>query len=249
MNAKETLCQRRERRFKTSDDQSLRCDTNVSDEELVQGAVIDISPGGLRLLCEGNFSVGQTFCTELKTERSHGTYRGVIRRLEPWMAGQSILGCELLDPIPAEILETLAQQGIVNRRSDDRACWNQSGKISWELQPGEFDVEIHDCSPGGLKLSSQTCLPDDLRLRIRVDVGEEEPIVVDAKTVWQLEQDNGVLAGLAFTKREVPEAITRILGNQSDQSESDQPAIRQSILVAAAAILLSVAIMQTGWWG
>lgn len=242
----ETLCRRKEPRFKTCDEESLLCDTAVEDIEAVNGAVIDISPSGLRLLCEGNFKVGQELTTELKTdERTHGTYRGVIRRVEPWMGGNSILGCQLLDKIPEEVLESLAQEEVVNRRQDDRVDWGQSAKISWELQPGEFDVEIHDCSPGGMKVSSQTNLPDDLRLRLCIDVGEDEPVVVDAKTVWQQDENDEIVAGLAFTKKELPDAIAEVLGHdQPSQLHFRVPSIRQSIVIASTVILLGVALFR-----
>ena len=250
MSEQETICRRKERRFKTSDDQSLLCDTAVHEEDVIQGTVIDISSSGLRLLCEGNFKVGQTFTTELKTDRSHGTYGGVIRRVEPWMGGKFVLGCQLLDTIPDSVLETLSHEGVVNRRRDDRVQWNQAAKISWELQPGETDIQIQDCSPGGLKLSSAVPLPDDLRLRIRVDVSDDEQMVVDAKTIWQREQEDGVQAGLAFTKREIPDAIMHVLGHgQSETDSGGQPAIRPSLLIAAAVVLLAVSLLQTGWLG
>jgi hypothetical protein len=226
----------------------------LDEKDAIEGAVIDISSRGVRLLCEGSFAVGQTFVTELHTDRSHGSFRGVIRRVEPWMGGKLILGCQLLDAVPAEILEGLAQQGAVNRRRDDRVDWNQPAKISWELQPGNVEIEIQDCSPGGLKISSPVTIPDDLRLRICVDVGEEEPLLVDAKSVWQLPQQEGVLAGLAFTRKEVPDAIRRILG-MADTDEGlasmsrQRTMLRRGIVAAAAVFTLAVAVWQTGLWG
>lgn len=251
MRSNESLCRRKEKRFKTTDDQSLQCQTAISEDEPIPGAVFDISPSGLRFLCEGNFTVGQTFSTELTADRSYGEFRGVIRRVEPWTGGKSILGCQLIDKIPVDVLEKLAHQEMINRRQDDRVDWNQSAKISWELQQGEFDIQIQDCSPGGLKLLAQQPLPEDLSMRIRVNVGEDEPLVVSAKPIWQQQQEDGILAGLAFTKREVPEAVTRILDRERDQNadRGEEVSIRRSILVAAVVVILGAALVQTGVLG
>ncbi len=253
MHADETLSKRKERRFKTCDGKSLQCDTVVNEDDINHGTVIDISPSGLRLLCEGQFRVGQTISTELRTDRSHGTYRGVIRRVEPWVGGQSILGCQLNDTIPHEILEALAHEGVVNRRRDDRIVWKQPAKMSWELQPGDIDIEIQDCSPDGMKISSRKTIPDDVRVRIHVDIGDQEPMVIDARTAWQLEQQDGCLAGLSFTKREIPEALTRILAEADGTSVAEKKGkrlslVRRTIWAATAIVVFGLTLLQTGLW-
>ncbi len=254
MTTEELLCNRREPRFKTSDDQPLQCNTKIDEENFIEGAVIDISSGGLRLLCEGSFTVGQTFLTELQTDRSHGSFRGVIRRVEPWKGGQAILGCQLIDRIPAAALERLAQEGSVNRRRDDRVHWAQPAKISWELQAGDVDIEVQDCSPGGLKISSPTAIPDDLRLRICIDMGDDEQLLVDAKSVWQHPQPEGVIAGLAFTKKDVPDAVRRILEMDDPREqlaaiEKRRSLLRRGGLAVAGIFVLGVALWQAGVWG
>ena len=115
-------CRRKEPRFKICDGQSLPCQTSVGEksDSLKDGSVIDLSTTGIRILCEGNFVVGQEFATQLVANERQGEFRGVIRRVEPWVGGKSILGCQLLDPIPSELLQELAMLGIVNRRIDPR---------------------------------------------------------------------------------------------------------------------------------
>lgn len=226
----------------------MQGDCIVNDDEPKQGTVIDISSSGMRFLCDGKFSVGQSFSIELKTDRSHGNFEGVIRRVEPWMGGQSILGCELVDTIPNEVLGELAHEGIVNRRRDERVDWNQPAKITWELHPGDVDIEIKDCSLDGLKITSQTPIPDNVRLRICVDMGDQDQVVVDAKTVWQLEQADQCVAGLAFTKREAPETVKRLLAKDdateaTEQKTNHRSSIRRSILVATVIVVFGLALL------
>ncbi len=251
MNAQTTLSRRKERRFKTCDDQPLRCVTFVDFEDPVEGTVIDISASGLRLLCDGNFNVGQAFLTELKTDRLHGVFPGVVRRVQPWTEGKSVLGCQLLETIPDDVLAALATEGVLNRRDHERVEWKQPAKATWELRSGEIDIEIQDCSLGGLKIYSQTEVPDDTRLRIRVDIGDGEQMVVDAKTRWQRKHLDGYLAGLAFTSQKVPEVIRRIVAREANVDDRQPSATRKrsivrGILVAAAIVLIGLVVSQTG---
>ncbi len=244
-------CRRKERRFKTRDPDALRCDTSVNEEDPRPGTVIDISSRGLRFLCSGQFKVGQSFSTELKTDRSHGTFRGEIRRVQPWTGGKTVLGCQLIDRIPEEVLQNLAREGVVNRRSDERVEWNQPAKMSWELQQGEINVEIKDCSTGGLKIRSPKPIPDDLLVRIRVDMGDDDPLVIDARPVWQVQQDDHCVAGLAFTDFGIPEAVIRFLaqGEAAEQWSPQQSSpFRRCVLVVTAIFVLGVSLWQIGVW-
>ena len=258
MKKDETLGRRREPRFKTEDKSFLQCDCFHEDEDPRHGGVIDMSTHGLRFICEGDFRVGQVVLIELKTDRSHGAFGGIIRRANPWVKGQTVYGCELVEPLTDDVLETLAQEGVVNRRGEQRINWNQPAKMSWELQADEVDIEIEDCSIGGLKINSQTKIPENVNLRIRVSAksdesdsadGQEES-QIDARTVWQKEHDEGYLVGLSFRNGDLPPAVTQIL-EQGEPAQlrsvaSKRPrSIRPSILVAATIVVVCVTLLQT----
>jgi hypothetical protein len=202
-------CKRRESRYKTNEEGALKCETTVAQDPLRRGTVIDLSTSGIRLLCEGQFEVGQEIFAELATDRSHGIYRGVVRRIEPWVGGQSVLGCSLREPIPESVLQALANEDIVNRRSGDRRGLDESAKVSWPLEQGEFDVELKDFSDGGMKIESSVPIPDNVRLRFRMDIDGEE-IVVEAKSMWKQEADDVCVAGVAFTHRDAPGKIAQV---------------------------------------
>ncbi len=251
MTSDRTLHNRKEPRYQTCDDQSLHCETFIDYDDPIKGTVIDISSSGLRLLCRGDFVVGKAILTELKTDQLQGVFPGVIRRVEPWVDGQVVLGCQLLETVPDDLLDSLAHQAIIDRRRDARVGWKQPAKMSLELQPGEVDVEIQDCSLGGISISSQTAIPNNARARIRIEIGDQQHVIVDAKAVWQVEHDNGCSVGLAFTKREVPALITQVLANGGDCGDSalatyNGSSFRRNILVAVAVVLFGLAMTQTG---
>ncbi|QDT12361.1 PilZ domain-containing protein [Planctomycetes bacterium K23_9] len=253
MEDEATLCVRKERRYKTCDDQSLRCDTFVEFDEPVQGNVIDISPGGLRMLSEGTFKIGQPFVTELKTNELHGVFPGIVRRVEPWVDGKSVLGVQLLESIPEEVLESLAHENVINRRREDRVDWRQNAKLNWELHESQVDIEIQDCSSGGLKIALKEPLPEGARLRIHVlSPDTDEETIIAAKTVWQSERKGTFEAGLAFITREIPDLVADVLSHgmvAEVDSLNRKRSMRRSVLVAAVATVLCLALTQTGLLG
>lgn len=249
MDRTETVCRRKEARYRTCNGRSLDSIAFVELEEPILGTVIDISPSGLRLLADGKITVGQPFLTELRTNRLHGVYGGVVRRVEPWVDGTTVLGCQLLDKIPVETLETLANEGVIDRRQDERLEWEQMADLSWELKQGDVPVKVVDCSPGGMKLISQVPIPDDVGLRVRIDVCGRD-MDIDARYVWQEKQGEEYLCGVAFTNREVPEAIARIMKEYKSskvvekEKEKRRTVIRQSLLVTSLMVIFAVALLQ-----
>ncbi|MGB7346025.1 MAG: PilZ domain-containing protein [Pirellulaceae bacterium] len=253
MDEEATLCVRKERRYKTCDDQTLHCDSFVEFEDPVQGNVIDISPSGLRMLSEGTFKVGQAFLTELKTDQMHGVYSGIVRRVEPWVNGKSVLGVQLLETIPDDVLEALANEHVINRRREDRVDWKQAATVNWELHDQPIDVEIQDCSMGGLRIASQQQIPAGARLRIQVtsNDGEDETLIA-AKTVWQSELAEGFEVGLAFITRDLPERVAEIVNKQPSVEAAAQQrkrSMRLSVMVAAVTAVCCFSLFRIGVLG
>lgn len=179
-----TVDTRKEPRFTaTNGAKKLQCETTLAVCGIRRGEVVDISKNGIRLLCDGSFEVGQPIFTELTTDRSHGIYQGMIRRVERWPDGGSILGCSLDDPIPDEILEQLAGDGVVSRVSDLPLG------VQRALNQQPFNQEGHEFDHSGDSVdrrnASAVDLPTNVRLRVRFDaVAEEDPVIVEAKAIW-----------------------------------------------------------------
>ena len=231
---------RREPRYKTSSDQRLRCRTAVDEPgngQIWEGTIIDISPSGMRLLSDGDFQVGQPIWTELKTTRSHGIYRGDVRRIEPWVAGQLILGCSLRDTIPNEVLQELASEGVINRRADGRFSIDVPGAISWPLSAEEIAVKIQDYSSGGMKLLSEERIPEQTRLRLRFEAGGQE-VTLEAKSAWTRQTDQGWITGVGLVDHDAPTIVADTLGRETqsesaDSSKSGTGTTRQVFTLAA----------------
>jgi PilZ domain len=209
----QSICTRKERRFKTCDENLLRCELALESGGVRRGSVLDLSASGLRMVCEGSFTVGTAFTVDLTSDRSYGMFCGVVRRVDPWVGGRSVIGCSLSDRIRDQVLEDLANLGVVDRRSDHRVPVTRKAKISWQLQPGEIDAELQDCSSGGLKLLASAPVPLNSRLRIRFEdeQGDDGWITVEGNSVWQRECEAGVYVGIAFTQKDTPNLISHLL--------------------------------------
>jgi hypothetical protein len=189
-----------------------------------------------------------TISTEFKTRRSHGTYRGVIRSVEPWAGTQSMLGCELSEPIQSEVLQELIDAGIVNRRCDDRITWDKPAGLSGDQKPDELDVEIRDYSPGGIRVFSQQPIPDSVVLNVRVQCSLGNEIVVAATTIWKSQKGDGCHAGLAFATCDGPHKISEIHQYEEfgiePEGYSPPRWIRPSLVAGAAGVLFTVTAFQ-----
>lgn len=216
-----SICTRRERRYTTSAEKLLRCEAAVEEGGLRMGHVIDLSSAGIRLLCDGQFRVGEQIHVQLYSDRSHGLYRGTVRRVEPWVDARTVLGCSLENKIPDSVLEELASEGIVNRRSDDRFRLSQQASISWQLSSCDVDVELTDYSYGGLRFESEIEVPLDTSVRLTIELPDEE-VVLNGRTLWRTESENGYTAGIAFTEREAPATVEKIVQG-ADRSKSSGP--------------------------
>ena len=99
-----------------------------------------------------------------------------------------------------------------------------------------------------MKIFSKTELPENLGIRVIVDVFGQES-VLDTRCAWQVERDGGFQCGLAFTNREVPEAIARIMEryevevDRRQKVEIRRATIRKSLIVTSVCVLLGVAVL------
>jgi len=247
--------QRKQRRFKTNEAQVLRCTVDVGEHvaedvaegEMNEGTVVDLSNSGMRLLCSGTFRVGQTIHIALNTDFPIERFAGVVRYVEPWTGGQTILGCSLDEGIDDVVLHSLADQGFLNRRSDPRVEVTYPAKMFWPLHPDRVDIELRDYSSGGLMIHSDVSIPEDKRLRVCLDSDSDDDLCVETRLQWKNLSDKGCLAGLAFVHHDSPQRVAEVLGLDSGRRVSQvQTTVRRGkgskLLLAGLAAMLILAV-------
>ena len=196
---------RKQRRFKTNEAQALACCIEVDGQDGSSGTVIDLSNSGMRLLCSEQCRVGQSICVTMDTDLPTTMFHGEVRYVEPWVGGQTILGCSLTESIGDAVLHKLADEGFLNRRSDPRIEVTHSAQMFWPLHPDRVDIELRDYSNGGLMIHTDVAIPDDKRLRVCISGDDDNDLCVETKLQWKRVSGNGCLAGLAFVHNERPE--------------------------------------------
>ena len=237
---------RKQRRFKTNEAQALACCIEVEGAEEQPGTVVDLSNSGMRLLCSGQYRVGQRIQVKMDTDLPTDVFQGEIRYVEPWVGGQTILGCRLTENIGDAVLHKLADQGFLNRRSDPRIEVTHPAKMFWPLHPDRVDIELRDYSNGGLMIHTDVVIPDDKRLRVCINDDDENDLCVETKLQWKRVSENGCLAGLAFVHNDAPQRVARVLGiNKQDEQDLEDgkrgSGIAKFLFLGVAAVLILVA--------
>ncbi|MDB4749514.1 PilZ domain-containing protein [Rubripirellula sp.] len=203
---------RKQRRFKTNEAQALACRIEVDGNEASSGTVIDLSNSGMRLLGGGQYRVGQEIRVAMDIDLPTDVFHAEVRYVEPWVGGQTILGCSLTESIGDAVLHKLADQGFLNRRSDPRIEVIHPAKMFWPLHPDRVDIEVRDYSNGGLMIHTEVAIPDDKRLRVCIDGVDDNDLCVETKLQWKRLSGDGCLAGLAFVHHDAPQRVARVLG-------------------------------------
>ncbi|MDE0864978.1 MAG: PilZ domain-containing protein [Rubripirellula sp.] len=239
---------RKQRRYKTNQAQALRCEAEVDSGQVTAGTVVDLSNSGMRLLCSGQFHVGEKIKISLEANSPTDMFIGVIKYVEPWVGGQTILGCNLDGGIDDSVLHKLADQGFLNRRSDPRIEVTHPATMFWPLHSDRVDIELRDYSNGGLMIHSEVSIPDDKRLRVCIDGEEDSDLCVETKLQWKRVSDKGYVAGLAFVHNDAPQRVAKVLGlmskkNPNEGRKTSRRFVPRMLLVGLAAMLvLSIAI-------
>lgn len=243
---------RKQRRFKTNEAQVLACSIEVDGEQSCPGTVIDLSNNGMRLLSSGQYRVGEKIRVIMDTDLPTDEFLGEVRYVEPWVGGQTILGCSLNKHIGDAVLHKLADQGFLNRRSDPRIEVMHPAKMFWPLHPDRVDIELRDYSNGGLMIHTDVIIPDDKRLRVCIDCEDDSDLCVETKLQWKRVSDNGCIAGLAFVHNDAPQRVARVLGITSPNDPNNRKnktgrGLRAMLFFGLAVVVLltvGVAVLQ-----
>ena len=237
---------RRQRRFKTDEAQVLACRIELPNEEANAGTVVDLSNNGMRLLSNGQFRVGQQIRVIMETDLPTEEFVGEVRYIEPWVGGQTILGCSLNENIGDDVLHTLADQGFLKRRSDPRIEVTHPAKMFWPLHPDRIDIELRDYSNGGLMIQTDVVIPDDKRLRVCIDCEDDTDSCVETKLQWKRVTDKGCIAGLAFVHGDAPQRVASVLGinvpgDEDAGKRKSGRGLRTALFLGLAVVLFMVA--------
>ncbi|MBI3462101.1 MAG: PilZ domain-containing protein [Planctomycetes bacterium] len=164
---------------------------------------IDISEGGCKLRVAGALSFEESFT--LVVGCVEGPLRLTLSCRVAWLREEWehcwLVGCQFIPNLPAEAMEEMFCNGVIERRQYPRYPVSGEATVQWELQSESFSVQSVDISEAGFCIRCpQTARPGQ-RLRLSLGAGPSRTIV-QAKTQWCMELDQSFLVGCAFLDRD-----------------------------------------------
>lgn len=197
------LGERSEPRYRAYSDDVLACSVSVrsGDEEKTSIArVINLSQSGARLKIPIVVSVGQQIHIRFTVAETdfEVSADATIRWAQPAADGQTAFGCVLDESIDSQLLEELAEAGILERRQDERIPVSIPVHTRQELSDTDADAEIQEYSRGGLRLISEKKIDLDGRLMISFP---EVCKTIIVRPVWQREIDERFQVGCRLLER------------------------------------------------
>lgn len=168
----------------------------------IGGKLLDLSPGGAKVLLDGTFRFQQAVRLRLDSV-DIGLHLCVSARVcwirpheELWQ-----LGCSFHPPLPQEDVERLLSAGVLDRRRAVRETVEKLATALWELNPQPTPVTVADLSRGGFCLRSALPAEPGSRLRLQVPTGDES-IEATATVQWRMQAPEGYLLGCSLTSLE-----------------------------------------------
>ncbi|HBV63782.1 MAG TPA: hypothetical protein DEF45_12250 [Rhodopirellula sp.] len=240
----DTAENRKQQWYKTKDMRALTCCIAVEGVDGNTGTVLDLSSNGLRLLCVGQYRVGQRIQVKMDTPLLTDVFHGEVRNVEPRGDGKIIVGCSLNENVGDEVLHKLADQGFLKRRRDARIEVTHSARMFWSQHPDQVHIELRDYSNGGLMIHTDVVIPDDDHLKLIIAGEHDNDLCVETKLQWKRVSGSGCFAGLAFVDDDAPQRVARVLGlsNQDDQASEIKKSGSggQLVFVSVAAVLILI---------
>jgi hypothetical protein len=220
----------REERYRIADPTAV----TVEIEKNAHGEIVrldaelsDISLGGVRLRSKTSVAKKDALTVNIIPKGFPRTLsaRAQVCWTTPAPKGYCWLGCSIEPKIPQALLDHLAENGILERRHDNRKKVAVAVPACWELNPTTFQASIVNVSPGGICLSIPLSGNPGERIRLTLPGDDDDPTYVLTTVCWQVDTDNGYIVGCKFSH---PMSYKRLL--QLTDAEEPKPAKKPSLL-------------------
>lgn len=211
---------------------------DTRDSQTVAGTLLDLSPGGAKVLLATPFRFQQAVmlrleCPELSLYLCLAARVCWIRPTgEQWQ-----LGCSFDPPLPDEDLQRLLSEGVLDRRRCQRKRINHGATASWELNSKPTEVTIVDLSGGGFCLHSPLPAEPAGRLKLQVIGRNDQRIDATATVQWRMQTEEGYLLGCSVPHAETNNLLQTALADESILAAQHQPSRMPWYLLVAAACL------------
>jgi hypothetical protein len=165
--------------------------------------LVDISREGVKLLASSRLHIHETVTIRIEVPEVRRDFSLPARvcwshpaKGESWR-----LGCTFTQDLHEDVLDQLAVLGYIERRKDPRQTVDAEAWAVWELAEQGFPVRIVSLSPGGFCICCPQAGKIGARLLLEFGNGEDRPVRIHGRAVWQATADGYCLMGCALASR------------------------------------------------
>lgn len=226
------------------------CRTSESGPETIPADLLDMSRCGLKLSIPTQLEVHEVIQLHLVNDElglnliESAQIRWVREKAE---TGTWDVGCEIQRGIDENVLEELAERGLLDRRDSARHNVTAEGLAQWELSEDSVPVQLLNLSTEGFCLASDQATNVGSRLKLTlIDDDGQSQVEILARSRWQHEFENGYLIGCELAMDDVFDLVGYFADSPQPSVENDGRWLRLSLL-SGAAILAIVATLSISW--
>lgn len=231
-------------RFKVanSEDLTVTFKRTVDNKvEEYEAELLDVSQHGTKLRVPVNLRFEEALQLDIKVKTNDIHYQGVasVRHIraeddeEKW-----VVGCAVAPPISDEAFSFLATTAGKERRRFRRLSIAAEGTVRKQTETEGSPATLHNLSSGGFCFSSPASFESGESVQLMINDLEGKQRVIGAKICWQLDDQDGTIAGCQFVSREsyadLCACLTEQPGTVGSSKKTEAPT---SKLVLTAAIL------------
>jgi len=158
------------------------------------------------------------------------------------------VGCQIQTAIDEEILEELAERGLLDRRNSARHSVNAEAMAQWELREDSVPVQLLNLSSEGFCLASDqpTNVGSRLKLTLSDENGQPSHEIL-ARSKWQTEFENGYMIGCELSVEDIFDLVGYFADSPKHEPIATVTRPQFRPLLTGAAILAVVAALCISW--
>ena len=237
---------RREERFALNSTTKLPVKVmRAGGESEEAGTAVDISFSGAKL--ELSSAVAPKSELEIAINDSTEGQKAYACWSRPAPSGAWWVGCRFEEKLPLTLIDGLAEDGVIDRRQDERRLMSVDGNARFELEAKERPVRLVNMSQGGFSLITATDPGDSKRLMFTAPGRRgHQPVNVTARIAWSKPVAEGFQIGCQFSThngyQKMHEALLlpkkSVLRRWRPARDGSQTALLVAVLVIAMSLWL-----------
>lgn len=226
------------------------CDSDCRDNnDIVAAEIVDISLTGLKLESATAFEFEEKILLSIPRTSSEKPIEipAQVRWVQPVgnskkTSGAWAAGCLLEESLPTDYIDEISASGMLDRRVAPRIRIKKEATARWEMSQEDFVVQIHDISTTGIGIVMPKDCDVGKRIRIEIDKGTSEHILLTGKTVRHNLVEDGIFVGCEIAPGSADSLSEFALEGPALTQES--PGRYQTLIFSGLSLLLVMIVRQ-----